>query len=218
MNCANPEAQADRTVLPTEFAIQSVAYGNRTPNLTELEHLASAEYRIFVRRASRYLNNFHDAEDAVQDALLSAYQHLAAFKNESKLSSWLTTIVINAARVQLRRRKPNHSYEQLVESQENPALVARVSQDNRPSPEEIQGCNELNALLVTFVDQLSPIYRRAVYLFYFHGLNTADASGVLGIPVPTFKARLRRAREQLRKRIQGTIRLKFRKAPFEVSR
>ena len=61
---------------------------------------------------------------------------------------------------------------------------------------------------MTFVDQLSPIYRRVVYLFYFHGLNTADASDALGIPVPTFKAHLMRARKHLRNRINELVHLK----------
>jgi RNA polymerase sigma-70 factor (ECF subfamily) len=201
-----------------EGAFQPPSPGPLPANLPELEQLVSTEYRKFTRRASRYLDNFHDAEDAVQDAMLSAYQHLSTFKNQSKLSTWLTTIVINAARAQRRRRKPGLSYEQLLETVESPALITKLSRDNRPGPEEIHGCNEVNHLLLAFVDQLSPIYRRAVYLFYFHGLNTADASDVLGIPVPTFKAQLGRARKQLRQRLDETVDLRSRKAPFDASR
>ena len=205
-------------MLSSEVAVQSHARGVPPANLPELEHLVSREYRKFTRRAGRYLDNFHDAEDAVQDALLSAYEHLATFKNHSKLSTWLTTIVINAARAQRRRRKPGLSYEQLLENVENPGLIAKLSQDNRPGPEEIHGHNELSHLLLAFVDQLSPIYRRAVYLFYFQGLNTADASDALGIPVPTFKAQLGRARKQLRRKIDETGDPRSRRTPFDASR
>jgi RNA polymerase sigma-70 factor (ECF subfamily) len=186
--------------------------------LPELEYLVSCEYRKFTRRAGRYLENSHDAEDAVQDAMLSAYEHLSSFKNQSKLSTWLTTIVINAARAQRRRRKPGLSYEQLLETVERPALIAKLSQCGRPSPEEILERKEMSQLLLAFVDQLSPIYRRAVYLFYFHGLNTADASDALGIPLPTFKAQLGRARKQLRQRLNETVGLRSRKAPFDASK
>src|SRR3981189_2898266 len=58
----------------------------------------------FYRRAYRSLGNAADAEDAVQDALLSACRHLGQFKGQSKMSTWLTTIVINSALTQLRRR------------------------------------------------------------------------------------------------------------------
>lgn len=203
-------------MLSSGVSIQSPARGAPAANLPELEHLVACEYGKFTRRAGRYLDNFHDAEDAVQDALLSAYEHLATFKNHSKLSTWLTTIVINAARAQLRRRKPSLSYEQLLENVENPSLIAKLSQDNRPGPEEIHGHNELSNILMAFVDQLSPVYRRAVYLFYFQGLTTADASDVLGIPVATFKAQLGRARKELRRKIDRTVDLRSRRTPHST--
>src|SRR5215471_21405209 len=56
------------------------------------------------RCACRVLGNQHDAEDAVQDALLSAWKHLGQFRGEAQFSTWLTTIVCNCARMQLRRR------------------------------------------------------------------------------------------------------------------
>jgi L-glyceraldehyde 3-phosphate reductase len=51
----------------------------------------------------------HDAEDAVQDALLSAYKHLDQFKRTAKMTTWLTSIVTNSALSQLRRR-PRHPH------------------------------------------------------------------------------------------------------------
>src|SRR3979490_3593375 len=60
--------------------------------------------RSFYRNAYRHLGNAADAEDAVQDALLSAYKHLDQFRGQSQMSTWLTTIVINCARMHLRKR------------------------------------------------------------------------------------------------------------------
>ena len=57
-------------------------------------------YRIAANR----LNNVADAEDAVQDALLSALRHVQHFRGQAKMSTWLTTIVINSARMKLRKR------------------------------------------------------------------------------------------------------------------
>src|ERR1700719_4780445 len=59
---------------------------------------------MFNKRALRYLGNVPDAEDAVQDALLSAYKHLAQFRGQAQISTWLTAIVTNAALMKLRRR------------------------------------------------------------------------------------------------------------------
>src|SRR6266446_9008051 len=66
---------------------------------------ALSRYRpMLQRRAYQQLGNAADAEDAVQDALLSAYKHLDQFKGQAQMSTWLTAIVSNSARMQLRRR------------------------------------------------------------------------------------------------------------------
>src|SRR5467141_1093905 len=70
----------------------------------ELDNVVSRYLPVFYKRAFRFLGNATDAEDAVQDALLSAYKHLGQFRGQAQLSTWLTTIVTNAARMQLRRR------------------------------------------------------------------------------------------------------------------
>ena len=71
----------------------------------ELDSVVSRYLPMFYKRAFQFLGNATDAEDAVQDALLSAYKHLGQFRGEAQLSTWLTTIVTNAARMQLRRRR-----------------------------------------------------------------------------------------------------------------
>jgi len=66
---------------------------------------ALSRYRpMLQRRAYQQLGNAADAEDAVQDALLSAYKHLDQFKGQAQVSTWLNAIVTNCARMQLRRR------------------------------------------------------------------------------------------------------------------
>ena len=70
----------------------------------EMQDVLARSMPSFYRRAYRYLGNAADAEDAVQDALLSACRHLGQFKGQSQMSTWLTTIVINSALTQLRRR------------------------------------------------------------------------------------------------------------------
>src|ERR1700721_1241222 len=69
-----------------------------------MEDVLSRRLPSFYRTAYRFLGNAADAEDAVQDALLSAYKNLDEFRGQSQLSTWLTSIVRNCARMQLRRR------------------------------------------------------------------------------------------------------------------
>jgi RNA polymerase sigma-70 factor (ECF subfamily) len=185
-------------MLPTDPRLQTAP-----AEVGELEQLVSRDFKRHTARAYGYLRNIQDAEDAVQDALLSAFKHLSDFKSRAKLSTWLTSIVINAARAQRRKQKPVLSYEQLVDNTENPALVAKLTRDKRPSQEHICAQNEMFGLVVQMSEQLSPVCRRAVHLC-LQGLSTAAASDLLGIPVPTFKAQLGRARKELKRRIAAT--------------
>jgi RNA polymerase sigma factor (sigma-70 family) len=97
----------------------------------------------FCRSAFRYLGNAADAEDAVQDALLSAYKHLSEFRGQARISTWLSAIVINSARMQLRRRsrQPHVSLDEQSPEQESHALrkslggrisLPRVSKKTQP--------------------------------------------------------------------------------------
>ena len=135
------------------------------------------------------------AEDAVQDALLSAYKNLGRFRGQAKLSTCLTTIVINAARMQLRRRSGYLSLDQ--EHGQDGLLFSEQLPDSRPSPEEVCSAVETRDRLVEGVQQLSPELRRAFQLRDIDGLTTKEAAYVLGVPQGTVKAQLARARVQL---------------------
>ena len=84
---------------PEEVAVE--CYQSKVQELTEVMACHSAPFR---RIALGHLSNLADAEDAVQDALLSAFTHVHQFRGHAKMSAWLTTIVINSARMKLRRR------------------------------------------------------------------------------------------------------------------
>src|SRR3954471_10472607 len=68
----------------------------REEQTLEFHDVLSRQMPIFHRRACRYLGNPADAEDAVQDALLSAYKHLDQFRGQAQISTWLTAIVTNS--------------------------------------------------------------------------------------------------------------------------
>ncbi len=75
----------------------------------KLADLITSHSPRFRRIALAHLGNPADAEDAVQDALLSALTHLDQFRGQAKMSTWLTTIVINSARMKLRRRSTSNA-------------------------------------------------------------------------------------------------------------
>jgi len=150
---------------------------------------------MFYRRALRFLGNAPDAEDAVQDALLSAYRHLGQFRGQAQLSTWLMTIVTNAALMQLRRRSAYFSLDQ--EQGEEGLTFSEKLADSKPSPEEVCSTLEARDRLVEGIQRLSPKLRRTFQLRDIDGLTTKEAAHVLGVPEGTVKARLARARAQL---------------------
>ena len=154
----------------------------------------------FFRNAYRFLNNEADAEDAVQDALLSAYKHIDQFRGEAQMSTWLTAIVSNSARLQLRKRQRQIHVsldEPIGEEQE--LTPSDSLTDWRPNPEDEHRESELHARLKGFVTHLSPTLRKTFELRALDGLTINEAARILGVPTGTVKARLARARAKLRR-------------------
>src|SRR5260370_38134998 len=113
-------------------AVQS--FQDKVQQLTDVivRHLAR-----FRRIALRLLGNIADAEDAVQDAFLSAFTHLDQFRGQAKMSTWLTAIVINAARMKLRQRSPQAQISLDQTHVEKNLVLAEMLTDHQPKPEEI---------------------------------------------------------------------------------
>lgn len=188
------------TFIEQQREVRPVVFGEHAE---ELDSVVSRYLPMFYKRAFRFLGNATDAEDAVQDALLSAYKHLGQFRGQAQLSTWLTTIVSNAARMQLRRRRG--SYLSLDEEQGEDGLTfSERLPDSKPSPEEVCATAEARDRLVEGVKQLSPKLRQAFQLRDIDGLTTKEAALVLGVPQGTVKAQLARARAKL----AGIIRAK----------
>jgi RNA polymerase sigma-70 factor, ECF subfamily len=159
---------------------------------------AAVDYSFLLyRTAFRQLGNHEDAEDAVQDALLSAFCHLSQFEGRSQMSTWLVRIVINAARMRLRKRPRQAalSIDEIGNQQED--TVWDQFADARPGPEESYRETELRELLNVQLKCLSPSFRDAVQLVYLDGFNGQEAAQALGIRQSALKSRISRARAQL---------------------
>ena len=181
------------TFIEGEPTLCSRAFGERAE---ELDCVVTRHLPMFYKRAFRFLGNAPDAEDAVQDALLSAYRHLGQFRGQAQLSTWLMTIVTNAALMQLRRR--HSGYFSLDQEQEEGGLSfsERLS-DSKPNPEEVCSTMEARHRLVEGIQRLSPKLRRTFQLRDIDGLTTKEAAHALRVPQGTVKARLARARAKL---------------------
>src|SRR6266436_3389139 len=154
----------------------------------------------FRRIALGHLGNGADAEDAVQDALLSALIHVHQFRGQAKMSTWLTTIVINSARMKLRRRITSV---QLGVSDGQQDLLEEIVSDTRPGPEEAYREREIAEILARATSRLSPTLRTTFHLRHFDGLSIRETADLLGVPEGTVKARLARARVRLKEVIKN---------------
>src|SRR5580704_6025899 len=172
---------------------------NQDAATQQLEQILSSGLHPFYRRAYRLLGNAADAEDAVQDALLAAYTHLNQFRGQAQISTWLTTIVLNCARLQLRRR-PKHVHVSIDESsgeRQGQSVSERLA-DRRPDPEDESIESELSARLSRLHRRLSPTLRRTFQLRDINGLSIRETARILGVPTGTVKAQSARARKRLK--------------------
>ena len=173
----------------------------------EMEQVISQRLPFLYRSAFRLLRNDADAEDAVQDALLSALQHLDQFRGQSQLSTWLVTIVINCARMKIRKRANKVHFSLDESTGEYPDYsVAEALTDRRPSPEDDCLRSDLRARVLQFAARLSPKLRDTFQMRDLEGLTIKETALILGVPSGTVKAQLSRARKQLRQVMRQAVR------------
>jgi RNA polymerase sigma-70 factor (ECF subfamily) len=153
-----------------------------------------------LRAAAAIVNSPEEAEDALQNASWKAYEHLANFRQESSFNTWLTTIVVNQARMRMRevRRARLVSLDEAPEGR--PAPVPELP-DMAADPEHAYASEELLQLLHQEIRRL-PAPLRQVMLLYVENHSAAEAAERLGLSVAAAKTRLFRARQQLFHRMQ----------------
>ncbi len=141
------------------------------------EKVSQYRYQFYIT-AYAILGNEADAEDAVCNAILNGYEHLAQLKNPKKIKSWMITITRNEALKLLHKRMEllgNENVERLL-------------------PPTYDTHNELWEVVQTLKEE----YRIVIVLFYYNDLSLRDISNVLDISIGTVKSRLDRGRKLLK--------------------
>lgn len=161
------------------------------------EELVNRYERKIFRIAQNITQNQSEAEDAMQDAFLKAFQHLKDFEGGSRFYTWLVRIAVNESLMRLRKRRPNQfSLDETIEGEENP--IPRQIEDWGPSPEQRYQQSEMGAILSRAIEQLEPIYRVVFVLRDVAEMSTEETAKELDISVSAVKSRLLRARLRLR--------------------
>lgn len=146
--------------------------------------------------ALRSLGDQHDAEEAVQDVFLKAYQSLDSFDSNRRLYPWLYSIALNHLRSLRRRADRRHDTDAVFFAEE---LMSAESVNSPSRPEALLLATSARALVQHALEELSADQREAFILRHVRGLNTTDAASLMGIPENTLKTNLRRARRQLQR-------------------
>ena len=186
-----------------------------------LQEMFLASRPKFVGIAYSILRNKEDAEDAVQDAFLSAYVHLRNFEGRSAFTTWFTRIVLNAALMILRKRT-NSRIDSLPES----SSLGEISWTERipapqPDPEMVCAEGETFQFIDVLLGKMSPVLRQSFTMTYYDEMSSREACTLLGVSVGTFKSRVFRARRHLMAQAQRSLVTPMRRAahsPFSFNK
>ena len=156
-------------------------------------------YQDFLYRiAINILRDEDAAADAVQQALLSAFRGLRAFRGGS-LRSWLSRIVVNACYDGLRRMARARTLPLQIFNQDDEEMEPSLwLADPDPSPEARAEAGELQDAIQACLQAMPEHYRLTLLLVDMEGLSYEEVATTLNIPKGTVKSRLARARNALR--------------------
>jgi RNA polymerase sigma-70 factor (ECF subfamily) len=152
-----------------------------------------------LRATRRVTRNREDAEDAVQDAMLSAFVHIGDFDGRSSFSTWLTRIAINSALMILRKRRTWHAIATEGEDDFVAGGAAYQIADHAPSPEHRYAQREEEGVLNKAIQRLRPNLRQIVMIQHLQERSIRETAEVVGITVAAAKARLFHAKVALRR-------------------
>jgi RNA polymerase sigma-70 factor, ECF subfamily len=153
--------------------------------------------------AMRMLGTPEDAQDVVQDAMLSAYRSIDRFEGNARVSTWLHRIVVNAALMKLRtrRRKPEEPLEPLLPTfLEDGHHSHDVTGWSEPADATVER-NQTRQIVRDAILQLPDTYRDVLILRDIQEESTEETARALGITANAVKIRLHRARQALRERL-----------------
>lgn len=151
-----------------------------------------------------------EARDLTQETFLQAFRHLASFRGDADLRTWLYRIAVNQARNRWRwwkrrRRDRTVSLDAPVSGEIDSPLSAGLAGDEGLDPERQALAREREQALHAALRSLSRPYREVIVLRDIEGLSYEEVASTLDLNVGTVKSRLNRGRTELRRRLEGSL-------------
>ena len=197
---ANADGRSIDSAIAAEVKALVVA-GDRDAARERFGDLVASQQRRAVRLAYQYLRDAHDADEAVQDAFVKVFTHIATYREELPFEVWFTRILVNAC---LDLRKARNRRLRWVLPMGNPATDVPDAQvlDQEPSPEQrLVGRSRIREIAAA-VDELPERQRTVFMLSHLGGLSTHEVSGTLGVSEATVRVHLFRALRKLRRLLE----------------
>jgi RNA polymerase sigma-70 factor, ECF subfamily len=205
-----------------QLAVRTVAsddldlvHASKNGDVGAFEQLVKRYDRKLFRIAQHVTHNREDSEDAVQEAFFKAFQNLGQFREDSKFSTWLIRITLNQSLMKLRKQRTIREVSLNEDCEGDGDMLPLEVADWAPNPEELYKTSELRDILTRTLRELRPILRVVFVLRDLEGLTTAQTAEVLGLTQVAVKARLWRARLQLRERLNPYFRKQGESARLE---
>lgn len=182
-----------------ELGEEALAELFRARDAGAVRFIATRNNQRLFRAAWAVLKDSVEAEDAVQSAYLKAFAAIDTFEGRSKLSTWLTRIVINEALTRRRsaRRRAGLMGEAAVLGAEPGGAIDAAHPAGQPTPEHHVANVQLQKALEQALDQLPDIYRTVFILREIEGMTVEETAAALDVLPATIKTRFFRARQML---------------------
>jgi len=163
----------------------------KTGDREAFSQLASSSFDDLFRTARLILRDDDLAADAVQDALLSAWQHIGAVREADRFNAWLRRLLVHACYREARRASRRR------------VMELQVSPLDRAVTEDVQAATATRDQLERGFRRLSVEQRAALVVHHYLGLRDLEAAVVLEVPLGTYKSRLNRATTALRAALEA---------------
>ena len=206
-----------------QFAAGTVAdddldlvHASKNGDVAAFEQLVKRYDRKLLRIAQCVTHNREDSQDAVQEAFFKAYQHLAEFREDSQFATWLIRITVNQSLMKLRKQRTIEEVSLDEDFQAEGDILPLEVVDWAPNAEQLYWVSELRQILTQTLEQVRPHMRTVFVLRDIEGLSIDQTAVVLGLSQAAVKARLWRARLQLREGLNRYFRNKEGCGPVDV--
>lgn len=178
-----------------------LVHASKNGDVAAFEQLVKRYDRRLLRIAQHVTHNREDSQDAVQEAFLKAYQNLGQFREDSQFSTWLIRITVNQSLMKLRKQRTMKEVSLDEDFETEGSVFPLEVADWAPNPEQRYRASELRKILSRTLEQLRPPLRAVFVLRDIDGLSIDQTAAVLNLTHTAVKARLWRARLQLRDRL-----------------